>query len=241
MTTFHAVLRTDRGRTRPHNEDAGHAGARLYAVCDGLGGHAAGEVASALAIERLVALEDAQLDSADEALTALVQAIEEANLAILRRAEEHRDEWGMGTTCTAAVAADGRLLLAHVGDSRAYLLRGGEATQLTVDQTPVQALVDAGAISREQARSHPRRAAIDQALGLEETVEVATPDPVLLAGGERLLLCTDGLSEVLDDERIGAMAGAETDLEGLADALVAAALDGGGPDNITVVLVEPAA
>lgn len=241
MTSYRAVHRTDVGKVRPHNEDAGFAGARLFVVCDGLGGHAAGEVASGLAVERLAGLDETAFGGAADALSALVDAIEDANRAIYGRAAEHEDEWGMGTTCTAALAVDDRLVIAHVGDSRAYLLRaGGAVEQWTVDQTPVQRLVEAGVLSREDARHHPRRAAIEQALGLEPTIDVATPEPVELAAGDRLLLCSDGLTEVLDEPDLAAACADGPPLDDLADALVAAALDGGGPDNITIVLVEHA-
>jgi serine/threonine protein phosphatase PrpC len=214
----------------------------VFAVADGLGGHQGGEVASAMAVEPLAALDGRDFAGAQQAAEALAEAIREANLAILRRARSHPELWGMGTTVTAAaVVADQVLQLAHVGDSRAYLLRpGAPPRQLTTDHTVVQEAVARGLLTREQAAIHPQRGVVTRAVGLDPQVQVDLPEPLELAPGDQVLLCTDGLTEVVDDDRIAAVLAEQADGDDACTALIAAANQGGGPDNVTVVLLRVA-
>jgi protein phosphatase len=261
-TRVRVFARTDVGRTREHNEDAflvadlaaAHplafdgadaaphefdaAHGALFLVADGLGGAAAGEVASHLATEAAFhALRAALPDAADDATrfaTALRDAVLAANAAIHRTAAERADLRGMATTLTAAALRGDTLYLAQVGDSRAYLIRAGAARQITKDQSLVQRLVDAGELTPEQAETSARRNIILQALGADRTVKVdVTHQPV--RRGDVLLLCSDGLSGQLRAAELADAAAAAPDLDALCSALIARANDTGGPDNITVV------
>ena len=231
---------TDVGLARSGNEDSYLCGRTVFAVADGLGGHQGGEVASAMAVEPLAALDARAFADARQAAEALTAAIAEANRAILERAREDRTLWGMGTTVTAAaVAADRLLQLAHVGDSRAYLLRGGgPLRQLTEDHTAVAEAVGRGLLTRAQAAVHPQRGVVTRAVGLDPGVRVDTPPPLELAEGDQVLLCSDGLTEVVDEERIAEVLAGQADGDGACRALIAAANDAGGPDNVTVVLLR---
>ena len=231
---------TDVGLARSGNEDSYLCGRTVFAVADGLGGHQGGEVASAMAVEPLAALDGRAFADARQAAEALTAAIAEANRAILERAREDRTLWGMGTTVTAAaVAADRLLQLAHVGDSRAYLLRGGgPLRQLTEDHTAVAEAVGRGLLTRAQAAVHPQRGVVTRAVGLDPGVRVDTPPPLELAPGDQVLLCSDGLTEVVDEERIAEVLTGQADGDGACRALIAAANDAGGPDNVTVVLLR---
>ena len=231
---------TDVGLARSGNEDSYLCGRTVFAVADGLGGHQGGEVASAMAVEPLAALDGRAFTDAGQAAEALAAAVGEANRAILQRAREDRALWGMGTTVTAAaVAADRLLQLAHVGDSRAYLLRGGgPLRQLTEDHTAVAEAVGRGLLTRAQAAVHPQRGVVTRAVGLDPGVRVDTPPPLELAEGDQVLLCSDGLTEVVDEERIAEVLAGQADGDGACRALIAAANDAGGPDNVTVVLLR---
>jgi PPM family protein phosphatase len=231
---------TDVGLARSGNEDSYLCGRTVFAVADGLGGHQGGEVASAMAVEPLAALDGRAFADARQAAEALTAGIAEANRAILERAREDRTLWGMGTTVTAAaVAADRLLQLAHVGDSRAYLLRGGgPLRQLTEDHTAVAEAVGRGLLTRAQAAVHPQRGVVTRAVGLDPGVRVDTPPPLELAEGDQVLLCSDGLTEVVDEERIAEVLAGQADGDGACRTLIAAANDAGGPDNVTVVLLR---
>lgn len=229
---------TDVGRLRPGNEDRFFCGTTAFAVADGLGGHAAGEVAAALAVEPVAELDERAFPDHRSAQQDLHDAVVAANRAVLDGAREHPDRAGMGTTLTAALVHDGSLLLAHVGDSRAYLQRDAEPLrQLTVDHTAVQRAVDAGYLTPEQARVHPERSMLTRVIGSDPEVAVDTPPPLPLRDGDRVLLCSDGLTEPVDDDAVGALLRRHGDPEEACRALVAAALDGGGPDNVTVVVL----
>ncbi|MFE3983831.1 PP2C family protein-serine/threonine phosphatase [Nocardia tengchongensis] len=227
------AARSDRGLVRANNEDSVYAGARLLALADGMGGHAAGEVASQLMIAALAHLDDDE--PGDDLLGKLNRAVHEGNASIADQVEEEPELDGMGTTLTAILFAGRKLGLAHIGDSRAYLLRGGELAQITRDDTFVQSLVDEGRITPEQAHTHPQRSLIMRALTGNEI------DPTLVVrearAGDRYLLCSDGLSDVVSDETI-----ANTLREGTtdesADRLIELALRSGGPDNVTVVVAD---
>ncbi|WP_024792919.1 PP2C family protein-serine/threonine phosphatase [Tomitella biformata] len=227
------AARSDRGLVRGNNEDSVYAGARLLALADGMGGHAAGEVASQLMIAALAPLDED--DPGDDLLGKLDAATRAGNASIADHVEEEPELEGMGTTLTAILFAGRRLGLIHIGDSRAYLLRNGELAQITRDDTFVQSLVDQGRITREQAKTHPQRSLIMRALtgnDIEPTLTIREA-----RAGDRYLLCSDGLSDVVSEETIG-----ETMAEGgqreCADRLIELALRSGGPDNITVIIAD---
>ena len=224
---------THPGRRRRHNEDAYVIEPPLFAVADGMGGAKAGEVASGLAAAALK--ENNGGTGGEERVTALIQ---EANRRVFRRANEDRDAAGMGTTMTVALVEDNRVAFGHVGDSRAYLIRAGEIEQLTDDHSLVAELVRGGKLTPEEADSHPQRSVITRAVGTEPDVDVDTftiePEP-----GDLFLICSDGLTDMVDDETIlRAVEQNRGNLESAAKALINAANREGGEDNITVVFFE---
>jgi serine/threonine protein phosphatase PrpC len=225
---------TDRGHVRSSNQDCLYAGSHLLAVADGMGGMAAGDVASAITIEAMKPL-DTLIDN-DHQMDALHKALETANGRIAETVAGDPTLQGMGTTLTAMLFSGSRAALAHVGDSRAYLLRDGRLNQLTKDDTYVQMLVDQGLIRPEEAGSHPRRAVVTQALQGEPvspSYVVVEPEP-----GDRWLLCSDGLTTVVSFESIEAALLAHDDPQACADELLDLALRGGGPDNISVIVAD---
>ncbi|MEW6473965.1 MAG: Stp1/IreP family PP2C-type Ser/Thr phosphatase [Actinomycetota bacterium] len=229
---FAEGYRTDVGRGRPENEDnllvdREHG---LYAVADGMGGHRAGEVASATAIETLkeAYLGGRQLD----------EAVAAANAAVFAKGADDASMRGMGTTLTAiALEGEATALLGHVGDSRAYLMRGGSVTQVTDDHSLVEQLVREGRLTPEEAQNHPQRAIITRALGIDAEVEVDTYR-IDLRPGDRLLICSDGLTNMLSDDTIAATLRRHADPQQAADTLVDMANQAGGDDNITVVILD---
>jgi PPM family protein phosphatase len=227
------AARSDVGLVRSNNEDSVYAGARLLALADGMGGHAAGEVASQLVIAALAHLDDDE--PGGDLLAKLDAAIRSGNSAIAAQVEMEPDLEGMGTTLTAILFAGNRLGLAHIGDSRGYLLRDGELTQITKDDTFVQTLVDEGRITREEAHSHPQRSLIMRALTGHEVEPTLSMREVRT--GDRYLLCSDGLSDPVSDETI-LDALQIPDVTDSADRLIELALRGGGPDNVTVVVAD---
>jgi PPM family protein phosphatase len=230
---------TDVGRARSGNEDSYFCGRTVFAVADGLGGHQGGEVASAAAVEPLAALDGREFAEPAEAAEALTAAVREANAAILDRAAGDPGLWGMGTTVTAAaLAGDRHLQLAHVGDSRAYLLRDGSLGQLTNDHTVVGELVRRGRLTPAQAAIHPERSILTRAVGLDPRIPVDTPDPLELRDGDQVLLCSDGLTEAVDDDQIAELLSSTPEGTAACQALIDAANAAGGPDNITVVLLR---
>lgn len=224
--------KTDIGHVRDHNEDSLLVSPPLFVVADGMGGHAAGEVASEIVVETLDELAPRTADA-----DALVHAIEAANLNVIKAPRQGVGRIGMGTTCTAAVVTDDRLLIAQVGDSRAYLLHGNHLQQLTRDHSLMADLIEAGTITPEQARSHPDRSVITRAIGSDPYM---LPDVYELnvADGDRLLLCSDGLSGMVRDEQIEQIMRRNRDPQHCADQLVEAALRAGGFDNVTVIVVD---
>ena len=227
------AARSDRGLVRANNEDSVYAGARLLALADGMGGHAAGEVASQLVIAALAHLDDDE--PGGDLLSQLNSAVHEGNSAIAAHVEADPELEGMGTTLTAILFAGNRLGLVHVGDSRGYLLRDGELTQITKDDTFVQTLVDEGRITAEEAHSHPQRSLIMRALTGHEVEPTLTVREA--HAGDRYLLCSDGLSDpVSHDTILDALQ--IPDVTESADRLIEMALRGGGPDNVTVVVAD---
>lgn len=229
---------TDVGRARERNEDSYYAGDYVFAVADGLGGHNAGEVASRLAVEPLAAFDRAVEGTPDDRLAeALERAVDAANRAVYQRAQNDAKVRGMGTTLTAIAISNGSAHLAHVGDSRCYLIRGGEITQLSSDHTLVARMVQEGKLTPEQAETHPQRSILTRALGAEPEIDVDTLE-IQLAPGDRLILCSDGLSSVIDDDQILTTLAESKGLKEACKRLVDAANARGGPDNITVVVIE---
>ncbi|WP_018602955.1 PP2C family serine/threonine-protein phosphatase [Mycobacterium sp. 155] len=227
------AARSDRGLVRANNEDSVYAGARLLALADGMGGHAAGEVASQLVIAALAHLDDDE--PGGDLLGKLNSAVAEGNSAIAAHVDADPELEGMGTTLTAILFAGGRLGLAHIGDSRGYLMRDGELTQITKDDTFVQTLVDEGRITAEEAHSHPQRSLIMRALTGHEVEPTLTMREA--KAGDRYLLCSDGLSDPVSQETIHEALQIE-DVTECADRLIELALRGGGPDNVTVVVAD---
>lgn len=224
--------RTDVGCVRDHNEDSLVVAPPLYVVCDGMGGHAAGEVASEIAVDVVASRAPDHADAA-----ALGQAVEEANLAVIKAAREGVGRAGMGCTCTAAILEKERLVIAQVGDSRAYLLHHGKLQQLTRDHSLVADLVEAGQITEAEARVHPQRSVITRALGSDPRTQ---PDlfEINVEAGDRLLLCSDGLSTMLEDDQIEKVLVDFSDPQRCAAQLVNEANGLGGYDNVTVIVVD---
>ena len=229
-----AVARSHVGLVRSGNEDSGYAGRSLFVIADGMGGHAAGEVASRTVVAAMLGLDGADLGP--DPTTTLRNAVAEANERLRLAVDARPDLEGMGTTLTALVWDGERMALAHVGDSRAYLLREGRLRILTHDQTLVQALVDEGRITEEEARTHPQHAVILQAMDgradLEPVIELLEPQ-----AGDRYLVCSDGLTSYVQESEVeAALAGREA--PAAVDALIGIALEAGAPDNVTVVVVD---
>ena len=227
------AARSDRGLIRGNNQDSVYAGPRLLAVADGMGGHAAGDVASKVVIAAMEHLDD-DAPSGDM-LQALRAAVFDGSEHLREYIRERPQLEGMGTTLTAILFAGGRLALCHVGDSRAYLLRDGQLTQITHDDTFVQTLIDDGRITAEEANSHPQRSLLLRALNGQDV----EPDLSMreARAGDRYLLCSDGLSGVVSEETL-ADALKDPDPQSTADRLIELALRGGGPDNITVIVAD---
>jgi serine/threonine protein phosphatase PrpC len=224
--------RTDIGRARKRNEDSFLVREPLFAVADGMGGHRGGNVASAMAVEAL-----GRIDPAGMSSDAILRAIETANHDILQRGDAERDLEGMGTTVTALLIDGEGGRIAHVGDSRAYRLRGGDLIQLTEDHTVVQEFVRQGRLSREDAERHPQRSMLMRALGVDDEVQIEDL-AVDLRPGDRFLLCSDGLTGMLSEDGIALVLGTTPDPQDAADRLVALANEAGGDDNITVIVVD---
>ncbi len=232
QATLRYALQTQVG-LRPNNEDAAFAGPRLLALADGVGGHAAGEVASSLVIEHLRPLND-RLQTRD-LLDDLRDAITEANGALAEQAARRPEVAGMATTLTAIYFAGNRLALAHIGDSRAYLLRRGQLTQITRDDTFVQSLIDEGRLTPDQARRHPQRSMVLKILSgddAEPFLEVREVDV-----GDRYLICSDGLSDYVPDDAI-AQAMSLADPQRCPQQLIRLAFNHASQDNITCIVAE---
>lgn len=227
------AAKTDVGCVREHNEDSFIAATPLFVVADGMGGHEAGEVASEIAIRTM--LEKAPNGPDGDALANAVRA---ANTAIISAAANGTGRPGMGTTMTAAQIFDDQLIIAQVGDSRAYLLHEGTLQRVTRDHSLVADLVEQGRLTEEEARVHPQRSVITRALGSDITVD---PDIYILrvSHGDRLLLCSDGLSSMVEDSTIAAVLRANDDPQSCCDALIREALAAGGMDNVTCIVVDP--
>ena len=224
--------RTDVGLVRGHNEDAMLVDAPLFCVCDGMGGHAAGEVASSIAVQTIS--EEAPT-TADDILLGV--AVEKANAAVIQAAEDGRGKPGMGCTATAVLIDGSRMAVAHVGDSRVYVLHAGTLVRITHDHSYVEELVDAGEITVGEARLHPSRSIITRALGSDPNM-YADHFTIDVEAGDRIIICSDGLSSMISDAHIEAVAVSSVTPQGAADSLLADALAEGGHDNVSVIVVD---
>jgi PPM family protein phosphatase len=221
---------TDIGQVREGNEDSYLVVQPLYAVADGMGGHRGGEVASSLALETVQGMFERKEGS-------LADQVAEANRAVFDRSQNDRSVSGMGTTLTAAQVDGNRVHLVHVGDSRAYLLRGGELTQITEDHTLVHRMVMEGEITEEEAETHPHRSILTRALGVDQTIQVDEGD-IEAVSGDRLLLCTDGLTGMVPEGQIREILLETPDPQVAVEKLVKVANRAGGIDNITAVILD---
>jgi len=225
------------GKIRANNQDSGYAGAHLFVVADGMGGHAGGDVASAIAIKSILDT-DREFASSEDAEYALHAALVGANTRIAETVFDHTELTGMGTTVSGLILVGDTVAIAHIGDSRIYLLRGGELTQISSDHTFVQRLVDSGRITEEEAAVHPRRSVLMRVLGdVDATPEI---DTMLYETkpGDRWLICSDGLSSYVPEDKIAASLKSVKGAQDAAAKLIKDSLDHGAPDNVTVVLVD---
>lgn len=224
--------RSDVGLVREHNEDAFLVRAPLFCVCDGMGGHAAGEVASKIAVDTIGAKAP---ETADD--VALGAAVEAANAAVLEGARSGQGKPGMGCTATCVLIDKNRMAVAHVGDSRVYLLHAGSLVRITHDHSYVEELVDAGEITADEARLHPSRSIITRALGSDPDM-YADHFTLGVSAGDRVIVCSDGLSSMVADKDIEALAVSSATPQAAANNLTSAALTAGGHDNVTVVVID---
>jgi PPM family protein phosphatase len=244
VTKVKAVFRTDKGRIRSNNEDNGGTfvnkdGHYLAIVADGMGGHLAGEVASGMTISLLKDLWEntAGIKTADDAEKWLKDSIFQVNKSLFEHSLSNKECEGMGTTIEALIATEDFTTVAHVGDSRCYILNESGFKQITDDHTLVNELVRTGQITKEDAEHHPRKNVILRALGTEQDVKIDTKT-IIFEEGDYLLLCSDGLSNKVSDEEMAGTLHSEVSLEEKADILVNLANEYGGEDNITLILLE---
>ena len=225
------------GKIRSNNQDWGYAGRDLFVVAEGLGGHAGGDVASAIAVTRIREA-DREYETASEAEFALQSALIAANSLLAETVFEHPELTGMGTTVSALIRVGDQIALAHIGDSRIYLYRDGELKQVSTDHTFVQRLVDSGRITEEEAMVHPRRSVLMRVLGdVDASPEIDTwileTQP-----GDRWLICSDGLSGVVKNDDLKNALAAKDGPKQVADRLLKQSLDAGAPDNVTAVILD---
>jgi PPM family protein phosphatase len=228
------------GRIRSNNQDSGYAGANLFVVADGMGGHAGGDVASAIAVKRIAEV-DREFPSANDAEFALHQALLAANTLLAETVFEHSELTGMGTTVSGMLRVGDRVAIAHIGDSRIYRFRAGILEQITNDHTFVQRLVDSGRITAEEAAVHPRRSVLMRVLGdVDASPEIDTT-VVETKPGDRWVICSDGLSSYVPEDKLAAVLATTPSTQEAAERMVALSLDAGAPDNVTVVIMDVAA
>lgn len=228
---------SDIGKHRSSNQDSGYAGYQLFFVADGMGGHAGGDMASAISSQR-IALSDNKYENFEEAQEELYESVIEANQMLNNTVAEHPELTGMGTTFSGILIHENRVIIAHIGDSRVYLSRNGGVTQITSDHTFVQKLLDTGRITEEEALTHPRRSVLMRVLGdvqSEPELDLVTLET---RPGDRWLICSDGLSGVVPDELLEQILLSEMDAQETVDSLVDQALKFDAPDNVTVVLTD---
>jgi PPM family protein phosphatase len=234
---LHFAVRSDVGLLREGNEDSAYAGPRLLAIADGMGGHAAGEVASAVAISAIAPLDKQNLTSSEDMLDALAAAVASARDTLHDMSSSNPAVEGMGTTLTALLWAGAQVAVCHIGDSRAYLLRDGDLYQITRDHTLIQSLVDEGRLSPAAAANHPQRSLIIRALqgSTDADPDLAMHEALL---DDRYLLCSDGLTDVVTDEAVHKVLTTAPDPDKAVGQLIALAIRNGGPDNITCIVAD---
>ena len=234
---FHYAARSDVGLVRQNNQDSGYAGANLLVLADGMGGPAGGDIASSVAIAHLVPL-DTDSHPAETLLPSLRDALMDAHEELSERSEQDPELAGLGTTCIALMRSGNKLAMVHIGDSRAYLLRGDTLTQVTTDHSFVQYLVDSGQITPEEAEHHPQRNVVMRILG--DSQADVTPDETMREAvvGDRWLLCSDGLSGVVSSDTIAEILTDVRDPGECAEELIRLAVLAGGPDNVTCVVAD---
>jgi protein phosphatase len=228
---------SDIGRVRSSNQDSGYAGVNLFFVADGMGGHAGGDLASAIASQH-ISLADEPLATSAEAEQKLIDYIYQAKQKIDASVKQHPAITGMGTTLSAMMVTGTKVTIAHIGDSRIYLARDGVVKQITTDHTFVQRLVDTGRISEEEALVHPRRSVLMRVLGDIEQFPEVDIDTYETKPGDRWMACSDGLSGVVPDQLMKNILLSNVDVQEAGELLVGEALEFGAPDNVTVVLVD---
>ena len=225
------------GKIRSNNQDSGYAGRYLFVVADGMGGHAGGDVASAIAVKRIIET-DRLYASPNDAEFALQAALLAANSLLAETVFEHGELTGMGTTVSGLLRVGNHIAIAHIGDYRIYLQRDGELKQITADHTFVQRLVDSGRITPEEAAVHPRRSVLMRVLGdVDASPEIDTT-VLETRAGDRWLICSDGLSSYVSEDKIHMVLSTVAETQAAAERLVKESLDQGAPDNVTVVLVD---
>jgi serine/threonine protein phosphatase PrpC len=225
------------GKIRANNQDSAYAGNYLFVVADGMGGHAGGDVASAIAVRRISEV-DQKYTSAHDAAFALQSALIAANSLLAETVFEHNELTGMGTTVSGIVRVDNQIAIAHIGDSRIYRFRGGKLEQISIDHTFVQRLVDSGRITPEEAAVHPRRSVLMRVLGDVDAAPEIDTNVYDTAPGDRWLICSDGLSSYVTDDKMEHVLASVADAQGAAEKLIKESLDQGAPDNVTAVLVD---
>ena len=234
---LHYALRSDVGLLREGNEDSAYAGPRLLVIADGMGGHAAGEVASAVAISAITPLDNQHFTRGEEMLDALAAAVAAARDTLHDMSVSDPAVEGMGTTLTALLWNDAEVAVCHIGDSRAYLLRDNDLYQITRDHTLIQSLVDEGRLSPAAAANHPQRSLIMRALqgSTDAEPDLAIHEATL---GDRYLLCSDGLTDVVSDKDVHHVLSTVADADEAVDHLITLAIRNGGPDNITCIVAD---
>lgn len=234
---FNYAALSDIGKIRQSNQDSGYAGPNLLVLADGMGGPAGGDIASSIAIDHLRSL-DTEADTPEEALESLQEAIAQAHQELCERSTQDPALAGLGTTCIAIRRSQNAITMTHIGDSRAYRLRGGELRQMTNDHSFVQYLVDTGQLTPEQAETHPQRSVLLRVLGdSQEDVNLDESQPDFTVG-DRWLLCSDGLCGFVSGQTIGKMLYRSDTPQQACETLVELALKAGGPDNITCVVAD---
>lgn len=234
---FNYAALSDIGKIRQSNQDSGYAGPNLLVLADGMGGPAGGDIASSIAIDHLRSL-DTEADTPEEALESLREAIAQAHQELCERSTQDPALAGLGTTCIAIRRSENAITMTHIGDSRAYRLRGGELRQMTNDHSFVQYLVDTGQLTPEQAETHPQRSVLLRVLGdSQEDVNLDESQPDFTVG-DRWLLCSDGLCGFVSGQTIGKMLYRSETPQQACETLVELALKAGGPDNITCVVAD---
>jgi len=228
---------SDIGKHRSSNQDSGYSGYQLFFVADGMGGHAGGDIASAITSQR-VALTDSKYDSVEEAIESLKSGVIQANSMLTGTVVEHPELQGMGTTFSGLLVHGNQIITAHIGDSRIYRMRAGEVEQITKDHTFVQKLVELGRITEEEALVHPRRSVLMRVLGDvqgDPELDIALHDAL---PGDRWMVCSDGLSGVVPEDVVARILSSNVPTEEAAELLVGEALEHGAPDNVTVVITD---